>query len=107
MDATSRAVLWGQFGAAIDMLENAIRSCPEELWGDRARQPEFWYFAYHTLFFLDFYLDDAAEGFAPPPPFTLGELDPSGVLPDRVYQKEELLVFLEHGRNKARRALTR
>jgi hypothetical protein len=25
MDATSRAILWGQFGAAIDMLERAIR----------------------------------------------------------------------------------
>ena len=44
------------FGASIDMLENAIQSCPDELWGDRARQPEFWYVAYHTLFFLDFYL---------------------------------------------------
>ena len=61
MDATSRAALWGQFGAAIEMLENAMRSCPEELWGDRTRQPEFWYVAYHTLFFLDFYLADAAE----------------------------------------------
>ncbi len=102
MDATSRAVLWSQFGAAIDMLENAIRVCPEELWGDRARQPEFWYLAYHTLFFLDYYLDDEGEGFAPPLPFTRDELDPSGVLPDRVYEKDELLVFLEHGRNKAR-----
>ncbi|MEO5742324.1 MAG: hypothetical protein ABIS29_17185 [Vicinamibacterales bacterium] len=41
MDETSRAVLWGQFGAGIDMLENAIRSCPEELCGDRTRQPAF------------------------------------------------------------------
>lgn len=43
MDATSRDILWGQFGAAIDMLENAMRACPDELWGDRERQPEFWY----------------------------------------------------------------
>lgn len=105
MDATSRTVLWGQFGAAIDMLENAIRSCPEDLWGDRTRQPEFWYLAYHTLFFLDFYLTDAADGFAPPAPFTLSELASAGVLPDRVYLKEELLGFLEHGRNKARKRI--
>jgi len=102
MDATSRASLWDQFGAAIDMLENAIRACPDELWHDRTRQPEFWYLAYHTLFFLDYYLADAAEGFAPPAPFTLSELDPSGVLPDRVYRKEKLLAYLEHGRKKAR-----
>jgi len=25
-----------------------MRSCPEELWGDRTRQPEFWYLAYHS-----------------------------------------------------------
>ena len=102
MDATSRSILWDQFGASIDMLENAIRSCPDRLWGDRTRQPEFWYLAYHTLFFLDFYLADAAEGFAPPAPFTLSELDFAGVLPDRVYSKDELLAFLQHGRSKAR-----
>ena len=101
MDATSRDILWGQFGAAIDMLENAIRACPESLWSNR-REPQFWYVAYHTLFFLDLYLDDASEGFAPPPPFTLSELDPAGPLPDRVYEKQELLSYLEHGRTKAR-----
>jgi len=102
MDATSREVLWGQFGAAIDMLENAIRACPDALWSDRARTPEFWYLAYHTLFFLDLYLHDAVDGFAPPAPFTLDELDPSGVMPDRVYAKRELLSYLEHGRHLAR-----
>ena len=102
MDATSRAVLWEQFGASIDMIENAVRACPDTLWGDRARQPEFWHLVFHTLFYLDFYLSDAAEGFAPPLPFTLTELDPSGVLPERVYSKDELLAYLEHGRMKAR-----
>ncbi len=81
MDATSREVLWGQFGGAIDMLENAIRACPDALWGDRDCKPEFWYLAYHTLFFLDLYLHDAVDGFAPPAPFTLDELDPSGKCP--------------------------
>ena len=100
MDATSRAILWQQFGAAIDMLENAIHACPDALWGDRARQPEFWYVAYHTLFFLDLYLSDSLEGFTPPAPFTLSEIDPAGVLPDRVYSKSELLAYLEHGRRK-------
>ena len=101
MDATSRHSLQGQFGAAIDMLENAIRACPEELWCDRNRRPEFWYLAYHTLFFLDLYLGDATAGFAPPPPFTLSELDFSGVPPDHVYTKDELLAYLEYGRRKA------
>ena len=102
MDATSRDILWGQFGAAIDMLENAIRACPDSFWSN-GREPEFWYVAYHTLFFLDLYAHDTTEGFTPPPPFTLSELDPSGTPPDRVYGKAELLAYLEHGRTNAQR----
>jgi hypothetical protein len=84
------------------MLENAVRACPDALWSDRERQPEYWHLAYHTLFYLDLYLSDSTDGFAPPLPFTLSEVDPAGVLPDRVYSKEEVLEYLAHGRNKAR-----
>jgi hypothetical protein len=105
MDKWLRDVLWQQFGAAIDMLENAVRACPAELWGDRSRQPEFWYMVYHALFFLDLDLSGTVEGFAPPVPFTLDELDPRGLMPERVYEKEELLNYLEHGRRKCMAAL--
>ncbi len=100
MNKNWNTILWQQFGASIDMLENAITACPENVWSDRTRQPEYWYIVYHTLFFLDFYLSETAEGFAPPSPFGLEELDPAGVLPPRVYTKKELLSYLEHGRNK-------
>ena len=102
MDPSEKTSLWHQFGAAIDMLENAITACPENLWGDRSRRPEYWYLAYHTLFFLDCYLSDTFEGFAPPAPYTLSEFDPSGPMPERVYSKAELLDYLEHGRRKCR-----
>jgi len=104
MDACKRA-LWRQFGAAVDTLDNALVACPEELWGDRARTPEVWYSVYHCLFFLDYYLSPSPEGFTPPAPFTLSELDPAGVLPDRVYSKAELRSYLEHGRRKCRAAI--
>jgi hypothetical protein len=100
-----KEALWGQCGAAIDTLEKAIVACPDPLWGDRSRNPQYWYLVYHTLFFIDFYLSDSPEGFAPPAPFTLGELDPSGILPDRVYAKDELLRYLEHGRKKCQRVI--
>lgn len=100
-----KPMLWNQFGAAIDMLENAIVACPEDLWGDQSRQPEFWYVAYHTLFFLDLYSHGTVDGFAPPEPFTLDELDPAGVLPPRVYVKDELRAYLRLGREKARAAV--
>jgi DinB family protein len=112
MDKTWSAGIWRQFGAAIDMLENALRACPDELWRERlydehAARPEFaefWYVAYHALFWLDFYLSDSAEGFAPPAPFTLSELE-AGLLPERVYTKAELQTYLEHGRKKCRSRL--
>jgi DinB superfamily len=98
-------ILWRQLGAAIDMLENAMRACPDELWNGGARQPEFWYVAYHTLFFLDLYLSDTIEGFTPPAPFSLSELDPDGAMPERVYTKSELGTYLQHTRNKYRSVL--
>ena len=61
------------------MLENAVLACPDEIWSDRWRGPEYWYVVYHTLFFLDLYLSETMDGFAPPAPFNLDELDPAGV----------------------------
>lgn len=105
MDTTWKAILWRQLEAAIDMLENAVRACPEEIWSDRSRKPEYWYVVYHTLFFLDLYSFGSVEGFVPPVPFNLDELDPAGILPERPYTKEELLTYLEHGRGKCRAAV--
>lgn len=105
MNDTWKSILWSQYGAAIDMLQNAIAACPDALWGDRSRQPEFWYVAYHTLFFLDLYSHGTVDGFRPPEPFTLDELDPAGVLPPRVYTRDELLAYLRIGREKARAAV--
>jgi len=106
METPWKALLWSQFGAAIDMLENALVACPEEVWSDRSRQPEYWYIVFHTLFWLDLYLTESPEGFAPPHPYGLEELDPAGIIPERVYTKAELLSYLEHGRNKLRSILS-
>ena len=110
MELTWKTIIWQQFGAAMDMLESAMRACPDHLWSDPSRRPEwvgrnvvgFWYVAYHTLFWLDFYLSESEEGFVPPAPFTLCELDPSGLLPERPYTKNELQTYLDHGREKCR-----
>jgi hypothetical protein len=49
MEETSKTAVWQQFGATIDMLENTMCACPEELWSDRSHQPEFSYLVYHKL----------------------------------------------------------
>ena len=109
MDTTWKTSLWQQFGAAMDMLGNVVAACPDALWRvrlwDDVELPgaaEFWYIVYHTLFWLDLYLTGTVEGFAPPAPFTLDELDPAGLLPDRVYTRDELQAYLEHNRRKCR-----
>ena len=102
-----RTALWRQFGAAIDMLENALVACPttlwnELLWSDHSvpEYPAFWSIAHHTLFWLDLYLTGSHEGFAPPAPFTLAELDPSGALPEKPHTKDELHAYLLYLRKK-------
>lgn len=110
MDTTLKTSIWQQFGAAIDMLDNAMMACPDEhwqarLWNAPSEPPafsEFWYLAYHTLFWLDLYLSGSVEGFAPPAPFTLDELDPAGLTPERPYTKDVLRNYLDHGRRKCR-----
>jgi hypothetical protein len=96
MDKSLREILWNQFGATIDMLENAISLCPENLWNDN----RFWYAAYHTIFYLDYYLSTHPDEFAPPSPFNLSEFDPHGKMPERIYSKNELLDYLEFARKK-------
>lgn len=99
------AMLWRQYVPAIDMLESALRNCPDELWEKSLWEDDpdqwvaagfgsFWYLGYHTLFWLDLYLTGAEEGFAPPPPFDLVEMEADEVLP-RTYTRLELLVYLE------------
>ncbi|MBK8433594.1 MAG: DinB family protein [Chloroflexi bacterium] len=96
-------MLWRQFAIPIDMLRNALRDCPDELWetplwADEPDQwvakgfSQFWYLGYHTLFWLDLYLTGAEEGFAPPAPFDLVEMVDGETLP-RTYTRAELLGY--------------
>jgi hypothetical protein len=111
MDSLWRTLLWKQFGAAIDMLDNAVVACPDALWRESvwhdpsapSARAEFWYVTYHALFWLDLYLFGSEEGFAPPAPYSLVEqVDAAGPLPDRPYAKEELRAYLAYARAKCR-----
>jgi hypothetical protein len=53
------------------------------------------------------YLSGILEGFAPPAPFTLAELDPAGPLPERPYTRDELLAYLVYARQKGHTTLVR
>ena len=116
MTIIDNGMLFRQFGAAIDMLGDALRDCPDELWrgrlwGDQADQwvaagfSTFWYLGYHALFWLDLYLTGTEEGFAPPEPFDLTEMEAGEMLP-RVYTRQELLGYLEYCRDKCRQTIS-
>ncbi|HEY6041450.1 MAG TPA: DinB family protein [Anaerolineae bacterium] len=115
MTIIDNGMLWRQFGAAIDMLGDALRDCPDELWEKRLweDQPDqwvtagfstSWYLGYHALFWLDLYLTGAEEGFVPPAPFDLVEMEVGEVLP-RIYTQEELLRYLEYCRQRCRETI--
>ncbi len=102
MNESLQLIVWRQFGGALQMLENALLACPYEVWGDDIEWGAFWYLAYHTLFWTDYYFSETTEGdFQPPAPFTRGEFEPD-VLPERVYAKAELLEYLASVRKRSR-----
>ena len=96
-----------QFGAVLDMLGNALRACPPAVWDDASKpvSQRFSYLAFHTLFWLDRYFEPREEEHQAPAPFTMDELDPAGVYPAKAYSPEQLLTYLDFGRDKVRAAL--
>lgn len=101
----ARNALASQLAASIQAMENSITACPPNVWGERIGPHEFWYLVYHTAFWLDCYSTSTPESYVPPAPYTLGEMDPAGVYPERVYTKDEMLAFLAHSRTRALREL--
>lgn len=97
--------IYQQFGAAIEMLENVLTVCPDELW---ERDEIFSKIAGHTSFFLHYYLSDAtpenAASTSPPP---LSDPDPADVSAELRPGKEQLLEHLLQGRQKLRDQLSK
>jgi hypothetical protein len=116
MSIITNDMLWQQFAVAIDRLGDALRDCPESLWEKQLWEDEpdqwvaagfsaFWYLGYHTLFWLDLYLTGAEEGFMPPAPFDLVEMEAGEVLP-RMYTRDELLGYLGTCRQRCQETLS-
>ena len=117
MESLWTTALWRQFGAAIDTLDNALTACPASLWTERLwpnppppwfppQFAEYWYVSFHTLVWLDLYLAGVPEEeFAPPAPFTPGEVDSVAALPARPYTQKELRAYLVALRQKCHATL--
>lgn len=107
MDQALKTMVWQQFGAAIDMLEIVIGVCPDRLWtaplwkdsDGEERYSQFWFVAYHALFWVDLYLTGVSEGFKPPAPFIRGSL------PEEPYTKDQVHSYLIECRRKCQATL--
>jgi hypothetical protein len=64
-DLIVRQTTLGQYRAGMDMLGQAIDLCPEELWLSTDYQNRFWHLAYHSLFYVHFYLQPSEAEFKP------------------------------------------
>jgi hypothetical protein len=97
--------LWRQFGASIDMLINVISNCPDDYLTTNKR---FYYLAYHSVIFLDYYLSIPPRDFSPILTFTIKEKDQrppesvDDVIPDKIYSKQELIDYLKNSRLKCK-----
>lgn len=84
------------------MLRGAVQACPETFWTDPAFENQFWRIAFHTLFYVHFYLKPEAD-FVPwakeiPNANFMG---PSPLLPDGLWiiegynTREEILEYID------------
>ena len=103
-----RASLVAQYEATLSMLGNAIARCPDQHWSEPVGGYPFWHSAYHCLFFVDLYLSPSESAFEPQAfhrsdyQFFGANADGDPVVADIPYERDELLGYVRHCRDKAK-----
>ena len=98
-----RTAFDSQFQAGLDMLEAAVRACPDDAWDSAVHVNRFWHVAYHALFYVHLYLFQAESEAAPWSGHRAGahslgeEVEP--------YSREQVLEFVAFCREHARRQI--
>lgn len=64
MTVTATAIN-SQFHAALDMLEQTIQRCPEQVWFDESQRNQTWQVVYHALFYTHLYMQPTLDDFVP------------------------------------------
>ena len=77
------AIIRSQYLAALDILEQTLRLCPEPIWNSPDDKTKFWHIAYHALFYTHLYLQDT-EKTSRPGPATGRSTSPSAGSPGRL-----------------------
>jgi len=82
-----KQVIQSQYLAALAMLKQVIERCPQNVWDNPQDTFKFWSKAYHTVFFVHLYLQDAEKDFVE----WEKHHDPDGDVP---FSKDEVLEYL-------------
>ena len=83
----TKKVIQSQYLSALAMLKEAIEKCPQAVWNDPNDKFKFWSKAYHVVFFVHLYLQNAEKDFVP----WEKHHDPDGDIP---FTKDEVLEYL-------------
>ncbi|WP_194777914.1 DinB family protein [Pararhodonellum marinum] len=108
MDESTKAIVWNQFGASIDMLINVVSNCPVNYLEQNRR---FYYIAFHSAIFLDYYLTIPPKDFKPILDFThKDEKDKpkeaiDDLIPKKIYNKQEIVEYLRQSREKCKQLI--
>ena len=108
MDKSINEILWNQFGASIDMLINVISNCPDDYFTTHKR---FYYLAFHSTIFLDYYLTIPRSDFSSLLSFTQKEAEDKPIeaiddlIPDKFYEKREIVAYLKQSREKEKQII--
>ncbi len=100
-------IIKSQYHAALEMLNQAVAKCPDDMWDDPERKNRFWHIAYHAIFYVHLYLQTAESAFSPWPKHReeyqfMGSLPwDSGKTPaiDKPYTREDILEYIEFVRS--------
>ena len=95
-----RTAFDSQFQAGLDMLEAAVRICPDEAWDSAAHVNRFWHIAYHALFYVHLYLFQSQDERSPWSGHREGAQDLGREV--EPYSRESILEFLAFCRDHAR-----
>ncbi len=100
-----KAILKGQFEAALCMFEECVRLCPDEHWDGKVGKYAFWHVAYHTLCCTDGYLSPDEKSFELRPIHPGGWKDLEDEYPSRRFEKPEIIDYTAVCRQKAAEAI--
>ncbi len=60
-----KQIIQSQYLASLEMLKEAITTCPDAMWDNPEDKNRFWHLAYHALFFTHLYLQPTEKDFLP------------------------------------------